>query len=572
MTLRTQLTREFGGKVYPNPKDPAVIEKFELGLRLFRLHYLGHTFPWILNGESIGPSAKGCFETTDPNIPSVVIGRFPQFDPTYMHLQSHLPRIREAGRKFFAEVTVEKRIALLLKISEIAKSRFWLLCAAKAYEQGQSRAEQIGETDEEVDFPLANAMYLDELHGEKLLPTPSFAGDINGKRYVPHGVFLDIEPFNFPGAIPMDMMTKALAMGNAVISKPSPKSALSGFLVFDTVRTAFVELGIPWQGVINYAPGGADVVDAMLASPDIAGISFTGSTQVLNEIKAKHGTMLRSGWAGTKAPLVCASAETSGVNTFVVLPDADPVYAAGEYVKAIVGRQGQKCSSARIAFVHDSQYSTFYGAMRDRLDALTYGDVTHGADIGAMATEHDRDTLQRKVEASWQDKCTTLLYTKVGCTGSGHNFPPTILLARKDAFAFEWRARAIMNTEYFGPVSTVVRYSDQKEVERILAFSQFALTGAFFTENAETFVTMLASMPAGNLYWNRKCTGALVDSECFGGLRSASSPSGIKGKASLHLFASQQTFSGFYPRGSDRASKRTFVTALESQGFILSKK
>lgn len=572
MTLRTRLTREFGGKVYPNPKDPAIIAQIEEGMREFAVHYLGHTYPWILNGESITASAKGCFETRDPNEPSVVIGRFPNFDASHMYLKSHLPRIRAAGEQFFANTPWQKRIELLLKISEVARRRFWLLCAAKAYEQGQSRPEQIGETDEEVDFPLATAMYLDELNGEKLLPTPIFAGDINGKRYVPHGVFLDIEPFNFPGAIPMDMMCKALAMGNAVISKPSPKSALSGYLVFETARIAFEELGIPWQGVINYAPGGVEVVDAILASPEVTGISFTGSTLVLNEIWEKHGKMLRNGWAGTKAPLVCASAETSGVNTFVVLPDADSIYAAGEYVKAVVGRQGQKCSSARVAFVHDSQYDTFVRTMGERLDALVYGNIKEGADIGAMATAHDVDKLKQQVETSWRDRCTTLLYTKSGCVGAGHNFPPTILLAKHEALSFEWRAHKIMNTEYFGPVSTVVRYSEATEVLKLLALSQFALTGAFFTENMETFVTMLAHIPAGNLYWNRKCTGALVDSECFGGLRSASSPSGIKGKASLHLFASQQTFSGFYPKGLDRDQRRHYSSMLESQGFVLSKK
>ncbi len=574
MTLRTRLTREFGRKVYPNPKDPLVIEQIEAGMREFEARYMGHTVPWVLNGESIYASAKGCFETRDPNNPTVVIGRFPHFDPQHMDLESYLPRIRHAGEEFFRSTTPTTRVQLLLKISEVAQKRFWLLCAAKAYEQGQNRAEQIGETDEEVDFPLANAMYLEELHSERLLPTPQFAGDINGKCYLPHGVFLDIEPFNFPGAIPMDMMTKALAMGNAVISKPSPKSAYSGYLAFETVKIAFQEMNIPWHGVINFAPGGKEVVDAMLASPHISGLSFTGSTLVLNEIKEKHGKMLRNGFAGTKAPLVIGSAETSGVNPFFVLPDADPVYAAGEYVKAVVGRQGQKCSSARVAFVHDAHFDAFASALREKLDALVYGDVKYGADIGAMATDFDRCAVGRKVEyaLSREGGVTTLLHRKQGCTGPGFNFPPTIMLARTEALQCARRAHEIMNTEYFGPVSTVVRYCGIKEVYDLLRLSEFALTGAFFTQNVESFIEMLRVMPAGNLYWNRKCTGALVDSECFGGLRSASSPVGIKGKASLHLFASQQTFSGFYPKSVSSVQKREFVALLESAGFVLSKK
>ncbi len=574
MTLRTRLTREFGAKAYPNPKDPEILAKIENGMREFEVGYLGQTYPWILDGEFIYASAVGCFETRDPNEPNVVIGRFPNFDSSHMRLESYLPRIRDAGRQFFKDTTWQLRIQLLLKISEVAKRRFWLLCASKAYEQGQSRGEQIGETDEVVDFPLATAMYLEELHADKLLPTPSFAGEVNGRRYLPHGVFLDIEPFNFPGAIPMDMMTKALAMGNAVISKPSPKSALTGYLIFETVKIAFEEMGIPWQGVINFAPGGADVVDAMLVDPNISGISFTGSTSVLNEVRAKHGTMLRNGWAGTKAPLVIGSAETSGVNPFVVARDADPAYAAGEYVKAVVGRQGQKCSSARIAFVHNSHYfDLFASALCEKMDALVYGDVKCGADIGAMATDHDRSVVEHKVASalSTQDGHSTLLYQKEGCIGPGANFPPTIMLARPEALASAKHAYEIMNTEYFGPVSTVIRYRNINEVLMLLALSEFALTAAFFTENSETFLAMLDCMPTGNLYWNRKCTGALVDSECFGGLRSASSPVGIKGKSALSLFASQQTFSGFYPKHASRIEKHEFVSLLELKGFVLSK-
>mgnify|MGYP001610643957 CR=1 FL=1 len=128
-----------------------------------------------------------------------------------------------------------------------------------------------------------------------------------------------------------------------------------------------------------------------------------------------------------------------------------------------------------------------------------------------------------------------------------------------------------MNTEFFGPVSTIVCFKHMDTVEEMCMMSDFALTGSVFTKDLDTFRRVRNFIPAGNLYWNRKCTGALVETECFGGLRSASSPVGIKGKNSLALFGSQVTFSGFYPKDSTTVEKRAFKKSLEEDGFVLSK-
>ena len=127
-----------------------------------------------------------------------------------------------------------------------------------------------------------------------------------------------------------------------------------------------------------------------------------------------------------------------------------------------------------------------------------------------------------------------------------------------------------MNTELFGPVSTVVPFDDLSEVKGMCALSNFALTGAFFTDKIEEAEYLLSFLPAGNLYIERKCTGALVETECFGGLRSASSPSGMKGIHSLPRFASMQTLSGFYP-SKDPKAQRAWRRMLLGEGFVLSK-
>ena len=128
-----------------------------------------------------------------------------------------------------------------------------------------------------------------------------------------------------------------------------------------------------------------------------------------------------------------------------------------------------------------------------------------------------------------------------------------------------------MNTEFFGPVSTMVAVRGLDEVERMCGLSDFALTGSGFCQSLETLKQMLRVVPAGNLYWNRKCTGALVEMECFGGLRSASSPNGIKGKNAMALFGSQQTFSGFYPREANEEYREAARDMLTQNGLSLSK-
>ncbi len=570
-SVRERIQGQLSNKVYPNPADPEVKQKLADGIEEFKKNYLGKYFPWIFYRDEY--SSIKHFTTVDPNTPTTVVGRFPAFDQMALSswVNINAENIYNAGRRFFEENPWPKRVELLETISQVVKERFWLLCAAKMYETGQSIAEAIGETDEEVDFPLVNAMYLEDINRDLLIPSPKFAGDINGKRLVPHGVSVAAGPFNFPGAIQMDETTKALAMGNAVVVKPSPKAALCGYLVWESIKIAFERMGIEWRGVVNYAPGGKEVVDAFLSNPYVSHFSFTGSSAVLKEIRRNHGDLLRYGYHG-KAELVYGSAETSGVNVFVVCKDADPEHAAREYVKSFIGRSGQKCSSARIAFVDEEVLNAFLDEACECLEKIRYGDVKQGADLGAMITPSDKEKLVKQIEDLGKIGLVSMhvYFEKEINQVSESDFPPTILMF-DGIVEDENDMLTVMNTEFFGPVSTIVPFDNLDEVERACKLSDFALTGSVFCLDLETFKRMLRVIPAGNLYWNRKCTGALVDTECFGGLRSASSPSGIKGKNSLALFGSQQTFSGFYPKGADDEQKKAIKESLEKQGFNLSK-
>ncbi len=572
LAIQQDIRTHAQGKQYPDVRSSIVMDQIQDGMRTFQREYLGKTFPWYLGGEVITHTRQQqLYETTDPATQSPVARflRGETIKEAHVHALVYCAYV--AGRRFAEETTPDDRMRLLVEISRVIEERFWVHCAAKAYECGQSLAEQIGETDEEVDFPLANASYATRLLSAEfgLSQTPDFAGNMNAWRYVPHGVFLDVSPFNFPGAIPIDMATKALVMGNAVIEKSSPKSSLNGYLVFDALRTAFMRVGIPWEGVLNFTPGGAQVVSMLLRSPYIAGVSFTGSSAVLGEIRATYGGKLRHGFSGTMAPLVFGSAETSGVNPFVVLDDANPAHAGEEYVKAFVGRSGQKCSSARVAFVPEHMAQSFLSSAMEALSSLSYGDVKHGAQVGPVASARDAQRLEEVVCDLVRLPGMKLAYVKAGCETNGYDFAPRILSGHLGKLSSESRVR-IMNTEVFGPVSTVLTYVHEGDVQKMLALSRFALTGSVFTTNPSRSAKYLSLLPAGNVYLNRKCTGALVDSECFGGLRSQSSPSGIKGPGSLALFGSRQTCSGFASESIEE--REAFIQAMQSKGWVFAKK
>lgn len=588
--LRTRFSEQSSTKKYPDPKDPKVAKAIEKGRKEFEEKYLGKTFPWSLGGASFMLPDCPHYTTCNPFDRSVKVGMFPIITRAMLP-ENAIENIQEAGLRFFNTVPPKRRVQLLCEISKVVSERFWLFVAAMQYETGQSLAEAVGEMDEAVDFPCANAMYFEELNEETLSPTPGSAGQYNGKRYVPHGVFLNICPFNFPVAIPLDMACKALAMGNAFIEKSSDKSSLCGYLMYECIVIAFERLKIPHAGVVNYAPGGPEVAHMLLGSPDIAGVSFTGSSQALREIKEKHGMVLRNTYGG-RAALVFGSAETSGVNPIVVWSDADIEHAAKECAKSFLGRQGQKCSSVRVIMVHASVKDAFAASLEKELGAVRYGNVLYGADIGPVITpeagERIWDTMEELFRAGVIERQFSKKVLNGGAVVKENASPgairalykgreqiiaPTILYASSRVSTDEACARKLMNTEIFGPVVTIVAVSSLDDVRRLRSLSDFALTSSRFTADIGISIALAKILRTGNMYENRKCTGALVESECFGGLLSASSPSGMKGREALARFGSLQTFSGSCHASVNKKMKARYDELMEEElGVGFSKK
>lgn len=577
---RDTIAEQFAAKTAPNFDDPEVRAAILKGREEFRDRYMGREYPNILCGRHLfaGPSV-GTYVSDNPNSISATIGRFQHYDPETMPLAGLLSEMRTHVRKHYETIRPEQMIEALCSIHELARDRFWLLVAAKQYETGQSLAEAYWETDEEVDFPLAHALDLQEFwNAVQVMPTADICGEFNGMRLVPHGVFATISPFNFPGAISMRMNTLALAGMNAIIEKSSDKSSLSGWLVTETIMDGLQRAGIDPTYLVGFMPGPEGVMaDALLGSPDVAGFSFTGSSDVCDTIREKHGKLRRPGWGG-KMRLAEGAVETSGVNIFVVWKDADPIAAARAYVMSFVGRSGQKCSSARVAMVHEAVFGAFQAEVERLLtDDIIYGnvlDLDHPAHLGAMISSRAVSGITQKIAMLGSMSVITSEFVKPADGRTfGYDFQPRVLyanryLADQESPSADKQAHLLMNTELFGPASTIVPIRSLDQIERLVGFSEFALTGGVFTEDVAVLKRLLAIMPCGNLYVKRKCTGAFVKTEEFGALRSRSG-SGVKGMPALALYASMQVISGNYPRST--ATSKEVNDVMASAHFVLSK-
>ena len=293
-----------------------------------------------------------------------------------------------------------------------------------------------------------------------------------------------------------------------------------------------------------------------------------------------------------RIPNVFGSAETRGINVAVVWEDANVEHAAKECAKSFIGRQGQKCSSVRVVMVHAGVKEAFKANLEKEVAVVKYGNVLEGADVGPVITreagERIVETVRELFRAGVIEERTpsrsgtgftmSVEKTSLGILQSAPSkfdplITPTVLYATSHVSKDEVPAHRLMNTEIFGPVTTVVSVSSLSDVKRLCELSDFALTGTFFTQSLDVSMALRRIIPAGNLYANRKCTGALVETECFGGLRSASSPTGIKGKQSLALFGSMQTHSGFYPAVWNKKKRAKDIERMEDElGFVFSKK
>ncbi len=474
---------------------------------------LGRTYPLWINGEEV--TTGDTFNSISPADPSLVIGTMAKANADIAD-----KAVRGAADTFksWSRVDPDARARILIKAAAIMRRRIYEVSAWMVYETSKSWIEAYADACEAVDFLDFYGREMMRLKGAH--PVTPFAGEENELRYMPLGVGVVIPPWNFPLAICAGMTTVGLVTGNTVCLKPASTSPVVAAKLVEILH----EAGLP-KNVLNFVPGpGSSVGDAMVCHPQTRFISFTGSREVGTGIFEK-AAKVQDGQIWLKRTVL----EMGGKDCIVVDETADVAAAAEGAVAAAFGFQGQKCSACSRLIAHADVYDDLLERVVARSRELTIGNTT-GPDnlfMGAVIDESAYKKINEYIGIGKGEGRPVLGDGKV--PDNGYFIPPTIIadIAPNARIAQE---------EIFGPVLAVIKFKDFDEGLAIANGTDYGLTGALFSNDRLRLERARHEFHVGNLYFNRKCTGALVDVQPFGGFNMSGTDSKAGGRDYLQLF------------------------------------
>ena len=442
-----------------------------------------------------------------------------------------------ANRTKWANMAWEQRAAIFLKAAELIAGPYRArINAATMIAQSKNIFQaEIDASCELIDFLRYNVEFMTQIYNDQ----PASISDVwNRVEYRPlEGFVYAITPFNFT-AIAANLPASAAMMGNVVVWKPSDSQVFSAKIIIDV----FKEAGLP-DGVINVVFGDPVMIsDTIFASPDFAGIHYTGSTFIFKEIWKKIGNNIHT--YKTYPRIV---GETGGKDFVVAHPSANVKQVVTGIVRGAFEFQGQKCSAASRAYIPQSLWSAVKSQLITDVKSMKMGSPEDfGNFITAVIHEGSFDKLASFIDQAKKDADAEIIVGGNYDKSVGYFVEPTVIVTTNPHYA-------TMETELFGPVMTIYVYEDSKWAETLKlvdATSEYALTGAIFSQDRYAIeeATVALQNAAGNFYVNDKPTGAVVGMQPFGGARA----SGTNDKA-----GSAQNLLRWV---SPRTIKETFVT------------
>ena len=420
--------------------------------------------------------------------------------------------------KTWSRVDPETRARILFKAAAIMRRRIYELSAWECFEESKGWIEAYADVCESIDFLEFYAREMIRLGGPQ--PVTPFPGEDNEFRYVPLGVGVVIPPWNFPLAICCGMTSAAIVAGNTVVLKPASTAPVVAALLAEI----FEQAGLP-DGVLNFLPGsGGEIGDFLVEHPRTRFVSFTGSMEVGLGIYEKCGKVAK-GQIWLKRSVL----EMGGKDCILVDETADLDAAADGIVYSAFGFQGQKCSACSRAIIHQDVYDALLDKVVERAAKLSVGDTTSPENVfmGAVIDEASHKKINGYIEIGKQEGRMVLGETDV--PAGGYFIPPTII-ADVD------RNARIAQEEIFGPVLAVIKARDFDDGLDIANGTIYGLTGALYSNDRFRLERARHEFHVGNLYFNRKCTGALVDVQPFGGFNMSGTDSKAGGRDYLLLF------------------------------------
>ncbi len=493
-------------------KDPENARSMRQALDHLVSH-LGSEYSLIIGGKRLKTTEK--IRSINPARPAQVVGIHQKAGAAQAEAA-----MSAAQRAFesWSKTPVEERASLLLGAAEIIRKRKFEFMAWLTFEVGKNWAEADADTGETIDFLEFYAR--EALRLAQAKPPIQYPGERDELLYIPLGVGAVISPWNFPFAIMAGMTAAAIVSGNTVVLKPSSDAP--------TIAARFVEVleqaGMP-DGVVNFCPGtGAEFGDAIVEHPKTRFISFTGSKAVglgIHE-RAAH---VQPGQIWIKRTIL----EMGGKDSILVCADAELDDAIAGVAASAFGFSGQKCSACSRAIVEAPVYDVFVERLRERVATLTVGDPAANHDLGPVINQAALNSMLRYIEVGKNEGRLIAGGNIPAIAGGGYFLEPTI-------FADVAPNAVIAQEEIFGPVLALIKVANFEEGLRVANNTEYGLTGSIYSTNRDRLNRARRDFHVGNLYFNRKCTGAMVGAHPFGGFNMSGTDSKAGGPDYLYLF------------------------------------
>jgi RHH-type proline utilization regulon transcriptional repressor/proline dehydrogenase/delta 1-pyrroline-5-carboxylate dehydrogenase len=465
---------------------------------------VGRTFPPVVGNEPL--PAPATFDSVNPSHRNQVVGRCGRATPEQAR---QAVAVAAAAFPAWRDTEPAQRAEYLFRAAKVMRRRRFELAAWQVFECGKHWREADADVAEAIDYCEFYGRDMLRLAAPRRRDVP---GEENVYFYEPRGVAVVIAPWNFPLAILCGMTTAALVTGNTVVMKPAEQAAVTGAKLMEV----FQEVGLP-PGVANYLPGvGEEVGPVLVEHPEVALIAFTGSRGVGLHIN-REAAGIRPGQTFVKRVI----AEMGGKNAIIIDDDADLDEAIDGTVASAFDYAGQKCSACSRVIVPESLYDAFLARLVDATASWKVGPAEDpGFAFGPVIDEEAYHRIMKTIEDAKKREKLAHAGDPGPLRDEGYYIGPHV-------FADVPPAAPLAREEIFGPVLAVLRCNSLGHALEIANGTDYALTGGLYSRSPASIARVKSEFRVGNLYINRKITGALVDRQPFGGFKM----SGIGSKA-----------------------------------------
>jgi 1-pyrroline-5-carboxylate dehydrogenase len=496
---------------YSDFSDPAKKAAYELALAGVADRF-GASYPLIIGGDAVETGKT--IASVNPAMPDQVIGTIASGGKAEAE-----QALAAAWAAFpgWASWSAVERARCGVKLAAIMRRHKYELAAIETFEAGKNWLEAEADVAEAIDFVDYYARQAVRL-GEPL-PVVDWPGEENESHLIPMGAGVAIPPWNFPLAILVGMAIGPVLAGNTLVLKPASNTPIIGARWMEMVA----EAGIP-AGVINYVPGsGGEMGDFLVDHPQTRYVNFTGSKEIGLRI-AERSSKVHEGQKWLKRAFM----EMGGKNAMIVDETADLKAAAADAVRAAFGFQGQKCSAASRLILVDSIHDEVLDMLVEGASSLAVGPPMENFPVGPVISAAQHKSILAEIVKGTKEANVVAGGAAIDKDGGWYIQPTVFADVAADA--------RLAQHEIFGPVISVIRASGFDEALEIANGTEFGLTGGLYSRDRTRIERARREFHVGNLYINRKITGALVGVQPFGGFNMSGSNAKAGGPDYLRLF------------------------------------